>query len=568
MEDNNNIEHLFNDGMKSHEVPYQEGSWEKMEELLEKEDRRPLWIIWFGKRNNQLKTILIMTVVGIIAAWSIFNLFGINESREISKSNTIIESEIVTEEFIEPNKGFNSENLIANSNEKSEAKSMDDEASSEVANGESSPLESPLIDQRSVSSQLGLGVNGQTLAGSKSISGSGKTSSASLDKDGNLNQEDDDKKTRKVISATKDILKVAKSADSIAKLIINRVDTTTVVTKVIKVEHKEWVEDRYTYNYNYDPSKPIKDFWMGIHYTEQAAAGQFNLRRSGFNLQLMSGNIAKNKEKHALYAGLDWGMMFYGRSANTNVVINTVNEDSGYTRLRNNSTDFFFRMHYEYPKHRIVPYFTLNAGPRLYYTNQKVASYLNLADNESQTRHNADLTVSMMAGLGIGTRIKIVDRISLDLRYERMFGTKTKQVDLNQTTFNGLSYNLVRNDITPNNQLFKVGLIFDLSEDRKEEELIEGHYVTVSRDSVVVENTSDTTVIVLPCDCSKKSKKQTSTQDSKEKDCDDDEEETEEDKETLLDILLRSGSGSGNSGSGSSGKGSFPGVKSKPPVLK
>ena len=383
----------------------------------------------------------------------------------------------------------------------------------------------------------------------------------------NTKTDEREKEVDKVIKTTKYILKGAHKLDSNAKIVISRKDTTIVVTKVIKVEHKEWVEERYTYNNYYDSKKPIKDFWMGIHYTEQAAAGQFSQRRSGFNLQLMSGNIAKNKEKHALYDGLYWGMMFYGRSANSNVIINTVNEDSGYTRLRNNSTDFFFRMHYEYPKHRIVPYITLNAGPRFYYTNQKVASYLNLADNESQTRHNADFNVSMMAGLGIGTRIKIADRISLDLRYERVFGTRTNQVDLDQTSFNGLSYNLVRNNISPNEQMFKVGLIFDLSEDRSEKELIKGHYVTTSRDSMIVENTSDTTVIVIPCncDCDKKGKNNAGTNkfERNEKMNED------EDNGSFWNELLNEGSNNGSSGGNSKGgKGKFPGVKQKPPVLK
>jgi hypothetical protein len=146
-----------------------------------------------------------------------------------------------------------------------------------------------------------------------------------------------------------------------------------------------------------------------------------------------------------------------------------------------------------------------------------------------------------------------------------MFGTKTKQVDLDKSTFNGLSYSLVRNEFNPNNQLFKVGLIFDLSEDRREKKLVEGHYVTVSRDSVVVENTSDTTVIVIPCncDCDEEKKKQKTSAKTNES-----EEDNDDEDKSLLEKILESGTnGSGGSNSGG-GKGSFPGVKSKPPVLK
>ena len=530
MDENKNIEKLFHSNMDQHEVPYQEGAWERMEELLDEEEKRPLWIIWFSNKNNQLKTLLIMTLAGMITAWSMLSFFGMNEVSV--KSN---EQEILGIEKNHSTLEFEELGLL--------------EPKEDIAEF-TIPQEG--VDEKSDDLQF-------TQSSDNTSNKTGNTSNSNGSENSNSQLEEHGIQGASIVQ----------TIDSLKNVLIAKVDTTEILTRVVKMKRQEWVPEHYEYEYYYNDQLPIKDFWFGVHYATQNQFNTSNDWRSGFNLQFMSGDISKKKENAwAVYAGLDWGMMFYGRSSNTNVVINTVNEDSGYTRLRNNSTEFFYRMHFEYAKHRVVPYFNFNIGPRLYYTNQKVASYLNLTENESQTRHNADLNVSMMAGIGVGTRVKVAPRVSLDLRYELMYGTRTNQVDLENSSFNGLSYNLVRRSFNPNQQMVKFGVIIDFSEERREKKLVEGYYRTVTYDSLVVENTTDSTVIVIPCDCNKKrssvSTNSANADENNNKNCD----EEEEENPSIIDTIIRS-SGSGSSGGSSGGgKGSFPGIKSKPPVLK
>ncbi len=362
-----------------------------------------------------------------------------------------------------------------------------------------------------------------------------------------------------MVAPAKKVLAAVQSKDSVIY----------VQTRKIKVSRKEWQDSVFEYRYHFNKKGPIRNAWIGLHYATMPAMFTDSLgteeRHEGFNFQMMSGNLRPHKSI-GIYAGFDWGMMFYGRTPNSNVVINTQNEESGYTRLKNNSMDLMFKLHVEYANSPVVPYINASLGTRFYYTNQRVRSYLALKDNESGTTHNAAFTASLMAGLGVGARVKLAPRVSLDARYDYMIGTKTSQVDLQRSRFNGLNYNLVKRSLTPSHSMLRLGIILDLSGETRERVLKKpGHYKEVYYDSLIVENVSDSSVIVLPCECNcKESTLSKKKEDSKRTPKGNDEEK--EKKKKLPRIQWDPGS-DGSSGGGSS-KGSFPGIKTPPPVQK
>ncbi len=261
---------------------------------------------------------------------------------------------------------------------------------------------------------------------------------------------------------------------------------------------KIWVNEEYEYIAK-ARAKTVEDFWIGIHFTGQRPLNK-DVRSGGFNLQFMSGNRTNNKS-WGLYGGLDWGMQFYGKGQKSNVVLNNTTQDSGFTRLRTYSMDLLGRAHLEYAKFPLVPYVNVFAGPRMYSTGQTVSSYLDLKESESSSTHNAHTSVSLMYGFGVGARLRLSPSISLDARYEMMSGTPVNLVDMDQSTFNGLNYNLKIDKVTPRVEQFKIGVIFDISERDYDKKLVkEGYYKEYMYDSLYVDP-KDSNKVYLPCNC-------------------------------------------------------------------
>jgi len=216
----------------------------------------------------------------------------------------------------------------------------------------------------------------------------------------------------------------------------------------------------------------FRDGFIGIHFASQHALSSSlkdsNRYNAGFNLQLMSRNLLP-ASPFGGYVGFDWGMQFYGKGNKTNVQLNTNSGDSGWTRLSTFSMDFFARGHIEYARYKLIPYVNFFAGPRFYSTNQKVQSYIPLANTESSDLINAATSMSFMTGAGAGLRWRVSDAVSLDARFDWMSGSNAKIVDLDKSTFNGLSYNLVKKSVTPEYYQVKFGILFNLGDDENYE---------------------------------------------------------------------------------------------------
>lgn len=272
----------------------------------------------------------------------------------------------------------------------------------------------------------------------------------------------------------------------------------TDTSKNTIVHRKVWVpavyEKRYLSN-----KHPIDEFWVGMHFSAVGSPFLDTMAHAGFNIQFMSGDRYKRNLQTGIYLGFDFGVQFMGRSSNSNVVLSTLNRDTGFTRLSTRSYDFLFRAHIEQTGRDLVPYLTFHAGPRVFATGQFVKSYLPMVEYNSSSYTNAHVSADMAYGGGVGLRWQLGNTVSLDARYELNGSLSSQTVDLNESTFSGLSHNIVLKPAEALQGFLKFGFIFNLSTPRYDKRLISpGYYRHVVYDSLV-RSSSDAQVVFLPC---------------------------------------------------------------------
>lgn len=452
---------LLKDGFHAYEAPFEAKAWEHMKSLLDEDDVKPVITVPPQTKFNN-KTLLILTIMSILSIFSLATWMVLGSQHNISMLNSV--NSVRTES------GTNTQNTAS--------------ATGRVKSGEKRTNTPSAFDKAFASNAIK-----QSESGVISVGKSGKQGESGalrVDENGRQRVSGSEGDETTLISAENPLYK-----DSV-KLVSTNGKTYRVLVR------KVWVPEEYQY-IEKPRSKTVQDFWIGVHFTGQQPVNSDTMS-AGFNLQFMSGNRLKNTS-WGLYGGFDWGMQFYGHGQKTNVVLNNTSQDSGFTRLHTYSMDFLGRAHLEYARFPIIPYVNFAAGPRIYSTGQTVSSYLDLKETESSTSHNAHLSVSMMYGVGVGARVRVSKVVSLDARYELMRGTPVNIVDMNRSTFNGLSYDLKMDKVTPFVQQFKVGLIFDVSEGDYEKKLVkEGYYKEYMYDSLAVDP-KDTNKIYLPCNC-------------------------------------------------------------------
>lgn len=517
-------EDLFRDGFKNHEETFDPAAWEQMEKLLDKEDDlKPILLVTDDKGKKIKRLIfLILGIMSILSILTIFSTLMVNNNNHTNHNSGTIDksSSAVVVEKVPDSKQH--ETVVEHPAKGSKTVTKTDVKSVKT------------VKSKQVSTGSGL---------SKQEASPVKTESGSTESN---------KTTESTVNET--------PLDTFKTVINNNKVYKVLVRKTWIPEEYEWVEDV--------SDRTISDAFIGFHFTAQKPRATDTMS-AGFNFQIMSGNRLNNKH-WGLYGGFDWGMQFYGKSKKTNVALNNTRQDSGFSVLRSRSMDFLGRAHLEYSKFAIVPYLNAMAGPRLYYANQHVASYVPLENTESSTTNNAHTSVAMMYGWGAGLRFRVSPVVSLDLRYEWMNGTKVKQVDLNKSTFNGLNYDLKYKEGQPKLEQFKLGILINLSERNYDKKLVkEGYYKETIIDSLQVDP-KDSNKVYLPCYCAPCDQ----TKNDQSYNNRDDEEyipASNDDSNTNDGGLYKKGNGvrTNSSGTRSGGsKGAFPGIKTPAPTPK
>lgn len=194
-----------------------------------------------------------------------------------------------------------------------------------------------------------------------------------------------------------------------------------------------------------------------------------NWQNNGWSTADLKSHLEKNPtSRGALYAGFGMGMGFYGRGDRNNVTLNTIREDSGYTYMHNYSVSLWGKLHYERKMQwggvTVYPFSSVAVGPKIFSTNQEVHTYLTLTDYESPTGSNIHSQAVFFTEFCVGAKIKLGQAVSLMVSQSFLQSGDIDAVDLAQTTFNGLAFDLHKVRMNTNQSQFKVGLVFDLSE--------------------------------------------------------------------------------------------------------
>jgi hypothetical protein len=544
-----NLDQVFNEQLGNQQATFEEQDWQKMLALLEQDEVVP--VVPFieptqqTKTNNwiNLKNIIIMTTLALITA--LMTIWGNAVHKNTNTPTvTILENKSIN---VTENKPISSGNSTATKEES-------------TATFTAPILKGNLLSEKKEHS---------TTPTNRQINGTSNAIAA--------NEKPVVSKSEKAIingaTSRKEVAKEIADEKEPAPTIFNKIkelpsnplppkDSLKKANKFYKsITHEVWVEDRYEYTY-LKPKYDIEDFWIGIHYTQQRPENQplfdsMGLKdvAHGFNIQFMSGNLLKG-EYWAIYGGLDWGMQFYGRSEQSEVIINSTNQDKGLTHLSSSSMDFLARFHAEYAQFPIIPYINIAGGPRILMTGQHTSALLNSTDYESNNSDNIANDATLMGSLGVGLRVKISPHVSLDARYEQFYGGKAEVVDLHNSQFKGAEYTLSKNKISHNGSQLKFGFIFDLSQHEEEKKLVEpGHYETKTERYYLDAN--DTNKIIQPCPCGPCDEKE----DNSSRNIYEQGGVEEPSSGTQTRTIRTINTGSGSSGGG---KKAFPGVKSKP----
>lgn len=509
---------LFREVLNDHTPEFNPLAWEHMKTLLDEDDIKPVLIALPQSKNKHYKFILIiMTTLAILSIASYLFINSYTPTGKLELPSTI--------------NSTNSETSAASKNSTESPPSNTNSLDNSTNLSSNNVSENATTDFTDKANTTSKNSSGSKASSTTKKSNSNSNSSNSLTKDLNAVSNNN------AIELDTDGEGMPPFKDSV-KTIVQNGKTYRVFKRTV------WVEDEYRYH-EIESAKSINDGWFGIHFTAQGNRKSDSLS-AGFNMQFMSGNRLENKN-FGLYGGFDFGMQFYGKSKKSGVVLNNTSQDSGYTRLRTYSMDFLGRAHFEYSKFALIPYVNVMGGPRIYSTGQVVSSYIHYQDAENSSYNNAHTSVSMLYGFGLGARLRISKVVSLDARYEWINGSPVKLVDMNNSTFNGLNYELKYTKKAPKMEQFKIGVIFNLSETEYEKTLVkEGYYKNYSIDSVEV-TSSDSSTIFMPCNC-KPCDQSTVKQNANS---------TEDDDDYYQNNNNTSPSGSGGGG----GRKSFPGIK-------
>lgn len=461
---------LFRQNLENAEADFEPAAWEHMQTLLDKDEAvRPVGFLFgFNLKNHKVKFIITMSTVLLLsglAGW----LHYANVENYHSGTARVSQTE---------------KHISVNSSQTTNSGSEEIQISEKGKTGEKSV--NPAKKSTAAFSSNSQKTSGREKQnGEKSVSGQskerGSLQSELAGKAGNQSAEN----VRKPLSVVKNTMPVNGVQAGVSNFYTPsfktpvRFATPLFPAPVVKTSPLYFSADssvRKPFRKYY----PYFDGFIGIHFTSQRPITLLpqdsNRQNAGFNVQFMSNDLL-NTFPWGGYLGFDFGMQFYGRGQRTNVQLNTNSGDSGWTRLSTISFDFLARGHVEFATGKVIPYVTAFAGPRLYSTNQRVQSYLPLKETESGSSNNAYTTLSFMYGVGGGLRVRLSDVVSLDFRGEYMAGTPVNLVDLDKSTFNGLTYDLKKYKMNPEYLHLKFGVLFNLGSD----ENFDTHNQTVYR---------------------------------------------------------------------------------------
>ena len=407
---NNHIDDVFSEGLNNLEQPFDPKAWEKMLATLEENDHKIAAPIAFSKKYH-LKKITIMTTTGIILAALLYTAMP-------SKQNTQVKDIKVSNPS---NHSFNNNSASSNNNiykdESNTQKSTNNyiKQAKQWKAANNSPLTAKTfnITNNSISNPIY-----------------------------NSYQENliENLKPKSIYSFDQSILKLNDSLPDFIEQIFGK------------------PKKKYRYN---GP-------WIGLHLAYAAPIG--SLRKDGYrhgwggNLELMSGDIVKSKQL-GIFLGGSLGILQHGSGNDYNVLLQTPNNDSGYTYLYNMNFNFDFIARFELGNYRLKPYADLVVGFRGMNTYQRIDSKKTIEGFESSDISSLSSWGTHWGG-SLGLRYHLVPGLSLDGRVTYYAGDKYNWANVKLSNYSPGTGSFNLNQHSSNLEMlhFRLGFLFEINE--------------------------------------------------------------------------------------------------------
>ena len=291
---------------------------------------------------------------------------------------------------------------------------------------------------------------------------------------------------------------------SFSNFINAQIDTSEIEKDYKLVQHVRYVEPTYEYipiKENY-----ITDVALGLEYNNESfnglgpeswdSLGQLK-NSSGFDFYFLFSALPKNMAKN--WGNINWGLgMGFNQFSNGdryNVALNTIREDSAFTQVKNNTFHLYSILRYEFQLGRFYPFLGMQGGVSFYNSNQHTETYVPITDYESIGTADIHNSVAGYLSTEIGLRFRLNTGVNMYVSYIDKRGSDLEIIDVENSTFNGLSFNGELRDVKYNTNQWKIGFLFDLSTNKYEKRKIkEGYYDT----SIVIQSLNQP---CPPCPC-------------------------------------------------------------------
>lgn len=193
-----------------------------------------------------------------------------------------------------------------------------------------------------------------------------------------------------------------------------------------------------------DEDTKLVQFGAALNYAHGIGTNNNISNGFGFSFKLGFNTLKKLDIPLSLYGGLGFDYLYFG--GKDNKLINGAN-------LSINSNAYGWYPYAEldlFPEMPISVFGSAYYGLRFYYTRQNINYYD--ANNVKQTKtHNIEGDVTSIYGWGGGLKVKLIDRLKLELRYQRNYGNVAEiinpaSISFDNTTGDLKSYSNSRTD--------------------------------------------------------------------------------------------------------------------------
>ncbi len=257
----------------------------------------------------------------------------------------------------------------------------------------------------------------------------------------------------------------------------------------------------------------ISGFALGLDYSSEKFTDKMDMawdssnvflgNSGGFNMYgvYMPKSIRNWRQNNPHFGNANFGFGFnvnqFHSSRKNLIQISTRNEDSARTHVENSHVSFYGMGRYEWGFGNIYPFFGIQGGVTLASTNQVTEMIMISNEYEQRAQTNMTTTATTYFAPEIGIRVRLNSWFSLVASHEWKYGNQLNLTDVKNVQFNGNDARAPQNSVTYQTGMYKFGVLFDLSGNKHDREIIKEAYY----DTIMVMEEEQQNKPCPPCPC-------------------------------------------------------------------